>query len=65
MKRRVSLGPARSLELIVEGFNLGNYVIPRTVNATWGPNPTANATFNTVTAARESRQFQIGTRLNF
>jgi hypothetical protein len=65
VSRRLPLAGARSLELIVEGFNLGNYVIPRTINATWGPNAAANATFGTVTAARESRQFQIGARLNF
>ncbi len=65
ISRRVPLGGAKNLELILEGFNLGNYVIPRTVNATYGPNATANTTFGTVTAARESRQFQLGARLNF
>lgn len=63
--RRFSFAEQRNIELIVEGFNLGNYVIPRSVNQTWGPNTTANATFGTVTSARESRQFQIGARWNF
>ena len=65
MSRRLRFGGPRNLELIVEGFNLGNYLIPRTVNGTFGPNTTPNATFGTVTAARESRQFQLAARVNF
>ncbi|MGE0865576.1 MAG: TonB-dependent receptor [Vicinamibacterales bacterium] len=63
--RTLKLGANRTLELIGEGFNLGNRLNATNVNRTWGPNATANATFNTPTAAETARQFQLAVRFAF
>jgi hypothetical protein len=65
LDRTVPVGGNRRLELIVEGFNLTNRLNPTNVNRTWGPNATANATFNTPTGAETARQFQLAARLSF
>lgn len=65
LDRTVPIGGGRRLELILEGFNLTNRLNPTNVNRTWGPNATANATFNTPTAAETARQFQLAARLSF
>ncbi len=64
LDRSISLG-GRSFELIAEGFNLTNRLNPTNVNRTWGPNPAANASFNTPTAAETARQFQLAVRFSF
>jgi hypothetical protein len=63
--RRLPLDARRNLELIVEGFNLTNQLMPTAVNRTWGPNATPNATFGQVITSQASRQFQLAARLNF
>jgi hypothetical protein len=63
--RRLDLGSGRALELILEGFNLTNRLNPTNVNRVWGPNATANANFNTPTAAETARQFQLAARFSF
>lgn len=65
LSRQLALGGARRAEIIVEGFNLTNRLNPTNVNRVWGPNATANANFNTVTAAETARQFQLAFRLSF
>lgn len=65
MSRKIPLDAHRSLELIVEGFNLANQLIPTGVNRTWGPNVVPNATFGRVLTSQASRQFQLAGRLNF
>jgi len=65
LARTVALGTGRSLELMLEAFNLGNRLNATNVNRTWGPNATANATFNTPTAAETARQFQLAVRFAF
>jgi hypothetical protein len=65
LDRTVPVGGGRRLELIAEGFNLTNRLNPTNVNRTWGPNATANATFNTPTAAETARQFQLAARFSF
>jgi hypothetical protein len=64
LDRSITIG-GRSLELIAEGFNLTNRLNPTNVNRTWGPNATANANFNTPTAAETARQFQLAVRFSF
>jgi hypothetical protein len=51
--------------LIVEGFNLANQLIPTSVNRTYGPNATPNATFGQVLNSQASRQFQLTARFTF
>jgi hypothetical protein len=63
--RALPVGNSRTLELIVEGFNLGNRLNPTNVNRTWGPNATPNANFNTPTGAETARQFQLAARFSF
>ncbi len=63
--RTLKVGSNRTLELIGEAFNLGNRLNATNVNRTWGPNATANATFNTPTAAETARQFQLAVRFGF
>jgi hypothetical protein len=63
--RRVELGAGRALELIIEGFNLTNRLNATNVNRVWGPNATANSTFNTPTGAETARQFQLAARFSF
>lgn len=65
LARMVNPGAGRRLELIAEGFNMTNRLNPTNVNRVWGPNPTANATFNQVTAAESARQFQLAARFSF
>jgi len=65
LDRTIELGAGRKLELIAEGFNLGNRLNPTNVNRTWGPNTTPNANFNTPTAAETARQFQLAVRFAF
>lgn len=65
LDRTVPIGGGRTLELIAEGFNLTNRLNPTNVNRTWGPGSTANATFDTPTAAETARQFQLAVRLAF
>jgi hypothetical protein len=65
LDRTVPVGGGRRLELIAEGFNLTNRLNPTNVNRSWGPNATANATFNTPTAAETARQFQLAARFSF
>jgi hypothetical protein len=65
LDRTVPIGGGRRLELIAEGFNLTNRLNPTNVNRTWGPNATANATFNAPTAAETARQFQLAARFSF
>lgn len=65
LDRTVPIGGTRRLELIAEAFNLTNRLNPTNVNRTWGPNATANASFNTPTAAETARQFQLAARLSF
>jgi hypothetical protein len=62
--RSIAIG-GKSVELIAEGFNLTNRLNPTNVNRTWGPNATANTTFNTPTGAETARQFQIAARFSF
>jgi len=64
LDRSVSIGDRR-IEFIVEGFNLTNRLNPTNVNRTWGPNATANANFNSATAAETARQFQLAARFSF
>ncbi len=64
LDRSIAIGDRR-LEFIVEGFNLTNRLNPTNVNRTWGPNATANANFNTATAAETARQFQLAARFSF
>lgn len=63
--RLLNVGANRKIELIAEGFNLANRLNPTNVNRTWGPNATANATFNTPTGAETARQFQLAARFSF
>ena len=65
LDRTIELGAGRKLELIAEGFNLGNRLNPTNLNRTWGPNTTPNANFNTPTAAETARQFQLAVRFAF
>lgn len=65
LDRALPIGGGRAVELIAEGFNLTNRLNPTNVNRTWGPNATANATFNTPTAAETARQFQLALRVSF
>ena len=65
LDRTLPVGGGRTMELIAEGFNLTNRLNPTNVNRTWGPNATANATFNTPTAAETARQFQLALRVSF
>jgi hypothetical protein len=65
LDRSVPIGGGRTLSLIAEGFNLTNRLNPTNVNRTWGPNATANSTFNTPTAAETARQFQLAARFTF
>lgn len=65
LSRVVALGGGRRGELMLEGFNLTNRLNPTNVNRVWGPNATANANFNTVTAAETARQFQLAFRFSF
>lgn len=65
LDRMVPIGGGRRVELIAEGFNLSNRLNPTNVNRTWGPNATANATFNTPTGAETARQFQLAVRVAF
>ena len=65
LDRSIGIGGGRTLELIAEGFNVSNRLNPTNVNRTWGPNPTANATFNAPTAAETARQFQLAARFSF
>jgi hypothetical protein len=50
------------LEFIAEAFNVANVVNATNVQRVWGPNPTPNANFRTVTAAENARQFQLALR---
>ncbi len=63
--RQLPMGASRRLELIAEGFNLTNRRNITNVNRTYGPNPTANATFMTPTSAETARQFQLAARFSF
>ena len=50
---------------MAEGFKVTNRRNIAGVNATWGPNPTANATFGKPTSAEAPRQFQLAMRFTF
>jgi hypothetical protein len=63
--RALPIGGGRTLELIVEAFNLANRLNPTNINRTWGPNATPNASFNTPTGAETARQFQLAMRFSF
>jgi hypothetical protein len=63
--RRLPIDAQRSVELILEGFNLANHLIPTGVNRTYGPNATPNATFGQVLTSQASRQFQMAVRVSF
>jgi hypothetical protein len=63
--KKLTFAPSRTLELIVEGFNLANQLIPTSVNRTYGPNATPNATFGQVLNSQASRQFQLAARFSF
>ena len=63
--RRIPFDATQTLELIVEGFNLANQLIPTAVNRTYGPNLIPNTTFGQVITSQASRQFQLAMRLNF
>ena len=63
--RRLTFAANRSLELIVEGFNLANQLIPTSVNRSYGPNVLPYATFGQVLTPQASRQFQLAARFNF
>lgn len=65
ISRKVAASQGRSIELILEGFNLANQLIPTAVNRTFGPNTTPNATFGQVITSQASRQFQLATRFTF
>jgi hypothetical protein len=63
--RRLRFDANRNVELILEGFNLANQLIPTAVNRTYGPNATPNATFGQVITSQAPRQFQMAVRMNF
>lgn len=65
LSRMIDLGAGRRVELIAEGFNMTNRLNPTNVNRVWGPNPTANPTFQQVTSAESARQFQLALRVSF
>ena len=65
LSRKLTFGANRTLELIVEGFNLANQLIPTSVNRTYGPNATPNATFGQVLNSQAARQFQLAARFSF
>lgn len=65
LNRSFAIGRGSRVELIVEGFNLGNRLNATNVNRTWGPNATPNASFNTPTGAETARQFQLAARFAF
>lgn len=65
LSRNFQIGEFGKLEIIGEGFNLTNRLNPTSVNTVWGINPTPNASFNTVTAAENARQFQVAARFSF
>jgi hypothetical protein len=65
ISRKIEPARGRSIELILEGFNLANQLIPTAVNRTYGPNATPNATFGQVITSQASRQFQLATRVTF
>lgn len=65
LARMISLGAGRRAELIAEGFNMTNRLNPTNVNRVWGPNASANATFQQITAAESARQFQLAVRYTF
>lgn len=63
--RNFALGEFGRIEVIGEVFNVANRLNPTSVNQTFGPNATPNATFNTNTAAETARQFQLALRYSF
>jgi hypothetical protein len=65
LSKRVSLGDRRSLEAIVEGFNLLNRANLQLPNNTFGPGPTPRPAFGQATSAADPRQVQFGLRVEF
>jgi hypothetical protein len=65
VSRRVRIGGARRLDLMVEGFNLFNRANVVNVNNTIGNTPTPSPAFRQVTAVGDMRQFQLGVRCSF
>lgn len=65
LTRNFLAGEHRNLEFIAEVFNLTSRLNVTNVNRTFGPNATANASFNQATAAETSRQFQLAVRYSF
>src|SRR5439155_9477183 len=66
--RKIQMPDRRTLELIVEGFNLANQLIPQgasAINRTWGTGVTPNATFGQLLTSQASRQLQLALRLSF
>ena len=65
LTRNFRIRERQNFELMAEVFNLTSRLNVTNVNRTWGPNPSALATFNQATAAETSRQFQLGVRYSF
>jgi hypothetical protein len=68
LSRRLRFTEHKQLELIVEGFNLNNHLLPRgasDINTTWGIGATPNASFGQILRSEASRQFQLAARFTF
>ncbi|HEY9283501.1 MAG TPA: TonB-dependent receptor [Pyrinomonadaceae bacterium] len=65
LARRFRVGEDRSVETIVEGFNVLNRANLQLPNNTFGAGVTPLASFGRPTAADNPRQIQFGLRLNF
>lgn len=62
VSRDMHVHDRNTIQVAAEVFNAPNRLNVTNVNRTYGPGTTANATFNTPTAAETARQFQLSIR---
>lgn len=65
LTRNIRLRERYNVEIIGETFNTSNRLNPTAVNRVWGLSPSPNASFRSVTAAENQRQFQLAARFSF
>lgn len=65
LSRALSLGGARRLELMIEGFNIFNRANVVNINNTIGNGSTPSPTFKQITAVNDMRQLQLAVRCTF
>jgi hypothetical protein len=65
LSKRLALSGRRSVEAIVEGFNVLNRANLQLPNNSFGPGPAPRAGFGQATSAADPRQVQFGLRVDF